>query len=92
MQGAMDIDYSWMRRNGEVPQFILAQQANNNEQLIARGQVRGRLETAERALRDGTAHSLGVSAQRLPKGHVPEVAVVHGPVLPQSRSSLRASR
>lgn len=54
VQGAMDIDFAWLNR--EFPQ---------QETILARGQVRGRLETAERALRDGTSHSLQVAKARL---------------------------
>jgi hypothetical protein len=56
VQGAMDIDYSWMIQQGEQQQTILA-----------RGQVRGRLETAVTALGNGTQHSLQVQATRLAK-------------------------
>jgi hypothetical protein len=55
VQGAMDIDYSWMPVQ-ETTQTILAQ-----------GQVRGRLETAVTALDGGTNHSVQVAAQRLGK-------------------------
>jgi hypothetical protein len=55
VQGAMDIDYSWMPVQ-ETTQTILAQ-----------GQVRGRLETAVTALNGGTNHSVQVAAKRLGK-------------------------
>jgi hypothetical protein len=55
VQGAMDIDYSWMPVQ-EGQQTILAQ-----------GQVRGRLETAVTALQAGTNNSVQVAATRLGK-------------------------
>jgi hypothetical protein len=54
VQGAMDIDYTWMQK-----------EAPNAEIVLARGQVRGRLETAVTALTANTAHSLTVAAGRL---------------------------
>ena len=54
VQGAMDIDYTWMIRENAQP-------------ILARGQVRGRLETAVTALGNGTQHSLQVAATRLAK-------------------------
>lgn len=61
VQGAADIDIGWMPPAEAT--------------ILARGELRGRLETAERALRDGTRHSLNVAASRLPNGRVPQVAV-----------------
>ncbi|NVB80651.1 MAG: hypothetical protein HOV81_19810 [Kofleriaceae bacterium] len=69
VQGAMEWSMNWQERETEM---ILAE---------SRGQVRGRLEVAERALRDGTARSLEVAATRLPNGRIP-VAKVTGAVLP----------
>ncbi|HEY5949026.1 MAG TPA: hypothetical protein VIV40_26220 [Kofleriaceae bacterium] len=54
VQGAMDIDYSWMRI--EQP---------NQETIMARGQVRGRLETAVTALTGATPNSVTIAAKRL---------------------------
>jgi hypothetical protein len=66
VQGAADIDMVWMQ---EMPQ---------QETILARGELRGRLESAERALRNSTAHSVEVAAARLPKGQIPVVAVATG--------------
>jgi hypothetical protein len=51
--------------------------------VLARGQVRGRLETAERVLRDGTAPALATAVKRLPNGRVP-VATIAGRVVPKA--------
>lgn len=61
VQGVADIDVRWMPREEAT--------------ILARGELRGRLETAERALRDGTRHSLDVATSRLPDGRVPRVTV-----------------
>lgn len=64
---------------------IVVEQVTQETLLVARGQVRGRIETAVRALRDNTAHSLEVAAARLPAHRMPVVAAVHGPVLHATR-------
>lgn len=57
VQGAMNNDFGWMREiNVEDPSTILA----------AKAQVRGKLETAELALRDNTSTSLAQANKRLP--------------------------
>lgn len=61
VQGVADIDIGWMPPAEAT--------------ILARGELRGRLETAERALRDGTRHSLNIATARLPDGRVPHVAV-----------------
>ncbi|HEX5059667.1 MAG TPA: hypothetical protein VFV99_09925 [Kofleriaceae bacterium] len=61
VQGAMDIDYTWMRQQPNIE----IQRQPNGEIILARGQVRGRLETAVTALGVNGAHSLGVAAKRL---------------------------
>lgn len=53
-----------------------------NNAIVARAEIRGRLETAERVLRDGTAHALDVASAHLPDGKVPVVRV-RGKVLPK---------
>ena len=62
VQGVMEIDYAWMRQPIEPTNApMLAREADHArraEALAARAQARGRLETAERALRDGTRHAL----------------------------------
>jgi hypothetical protein len=63
IQGVADIDYMWME---QVP---------NEATILARGQVRGRLESAERALRDNTNHSIEVAVAALPNGKVPAIKV-----------------
>jgi hypothetical protein len=68
IQGAADIDYMWMQE----------MQMESEATILARGQIRGRLETAERSLRDGTPHSLEVAVAALPNGTVPEVKLVAG--------------
>ena len=71
VQGAADIDYTWL------------QEAPNENVILARGEVRGRLESAERALRDGTSHSLKVAVAALPKGKIPVARIANGaPVVP----------
>jgi hypothetical protein len=73
VQGAMEVDYSWMLNQ------------ESQETILARGVVRGRLETAVRSLQDGTAHSLEVASAQLPGKHVPAVAAVgNGKVIPQA--------
>jgi hypothetical protein len=58
VQGAMDINYTWMRgQNIEIQP--------NQETILARGQVRGRLETAVTALNVNGAHSVNVAVTRL---------------------------
>jgi hypothetical protein len=70
IQGAADIDMTWLR-----------QEAPSQETILARGEMRGRLESAERAVRDGTAHSLEVALAKLPNGKLP-VAKITGQVVP----------
>lgn len=73
IQGAADIDMAWMR---EMPQ---------QETILAKGEVRGRLESAERAIRDSTTHSIQVTAATLPDGHIPVATVTAGTrVVPQT--------
>lgn len=88
VQGAMDIDMTWMHR--ETTEVILANgqrvklQPNGeepNNAIVAKAEIRGRLETAERVLKDGTAHSLDVAVKQLPKGKLPAVTVT-GKVIP----------
>lgn len=88
VQGAMDLDMTWMSK--ESPELILAngrriqlQTNNNNNAIAAKAEIRGRLETAERVLKNGTAHSLDVATARLPKGKLPAVAVT-GKVIPKT--------
>lgn len=66
IQGAADIDMVWLQ---EVP---------NQETILARGEVRGRLESAEQALRAGTQHSLEVAVATLPNGTVPDAKIAAG--------------
>ena len=70
VQGAMNIDYGWMQDQEQTLQLA---QAN--------AEVRGKLETAEMALRDNTAVSLGVVMTRLP-AHAP--GPITGRVVPLS--------
>jgi hypothetical protein len=53
VQGVMELDYSWM------------QAEPSQEAILARGQVRGRLETAVSALGTNNLHSVDVAAARL---------------------------
>jgi hypothetical protein len=71
VQGAMELDVRL-----EIPQ----------EQIIytTQAQIRGRLETAERVLRDNTGHGLEVAAAALPNQRVPAVAKLRGRVLPDA--------
>jgi hypothetical protein len=55
VQGAMDIDYSWMRVE------------ESQETILANGQVRGRLETAVTALSSSTNYNVQLAAKRLGK-------------------------
>jgi hypothetical protein len=66
IQGVADLDMVWL------------QEAPSQETILARGQVRGRLESAERAIRNGTAHSLEVAVAALPNGKVPEAKLAAG--------------
>jgi len=61
VQGAANIDFGWMQNQEWTIQ-------------VAQGtaEVRGKLETAELALRQGTAHSLEVALGRLPPSRTPE--------------------
>lgn len=81
VQGAMELSINWQERPQVRPMdTILAE---------SRGQVRGRLEVAERALRDGTTRSLEVAAAKLPDGRVP-VAKVSGRVIPAAAMRSKA--
>ena len=71
VQGAMELDTTWLEPSGEST-------------ILARGQVRGRLETAVRALRDNTAQSLAIAAAQLPARRLPIIAAVTGQVLPEA--------
>jgi hypothetical protein len=55
VQGVMEIGYEWMPVEEET------------QTILARGQIRGRLETAATALANGTNHSVQLAAQRLGK-------------------------
>lgn len=68
VQGVMAIEFQLKPEDLETP-------------IMARARIRGRLETAIRALRDATPHSLEVAAARLPAHRVPVVGTIHGPVL-----------
>jgi len=70
VQGAADIDYTWL------------QEAPNEQVILAKGEVRGRLESAERALRDNTSHSLAVAVKALPNGKIPVATKGLAPVVP----------
>lgn len=73
IQGAADLDMTWMR---EMPQ---------QETILAKGEVRGRLESAERAIRNDTAHSIEVAVAQLPEGHIPVAKITAGTrVVPQT--------
>lgn len=80
VQGAMDIDYAWMRQPSEPsnagPILGRAEEALRAESLAARAQARGRLESAERALRDGTRHALARAAAMPASGDLPRVTSV----------------
>jgi hypothetical protein len=66
IQGAADLDMVWL------------QEAPSQESILARGEVRGRLESAEQALRAGTQHSLEVAVAALPNGKVPIAKIEAG--------------
>ena len=70
IQGAADIDMVWLQR-----------EAPNQEAILARGEMRGRLESAETALRTGTTHSLVVATKDLPNGAIP-TPKISGKVVP----------
>lgn len=84
VQGAMDLDMTWMNR--ETGELIVANGRQLNIQpnaaVVARAEIRGRLETAERVLKDGTAHSLNVATAHLPNGKLPAVSL-KGKVIPK---------
>ncbi|HUS31250.1 MAG TPA: hypothetical protein VMZ53_22220 [Kofleriaceae bacterium] len=67
VQGVADLDMVWIQ-----------EEAPSQETILARGQIRGRLESAERALRDGTTHSLQVAVAALPNGKLPEAKLAAG--------------
>jgi hypothetical protein len=67
IQGAADIDYGW-----------LYEEAPSQETILARGQLRGRLESAEQSLRMGTPHSLEVAVAALPNGKLPVATIEAG--------------
>lgn len=86
VQGAMDLDMTWMRK--ETGEVILANDSRGvelrpNAAIVARAEIRGRLETAERALKAGTALSLNVATAHLPNGKLPAVSVT-GTVVPKN--------
>lgn len=84
VQGAMDVSMQWM--NKELRESTLANGGRlfvePDGTVVAQAEVRGRLETAERALQVGTAHSLDVATAHLPNGKLPAVAV-KGKVIPK---------
>ncbi len=90
VQGAMDLDMTWMNR--ETGEVILANGTRFNIEpktaiqpnaaIIARAEIRGRLETAEKVLTDGTARSLDAATKNLPNGKLPIVTVT-GKVIPK---------
>jgi len=80
VQGAMDFDTIRVQR--ELRQAQLADVQALNGTIVARAEVRGRLETAERALKIGNAHSLEVATAHLPNGKLPVVAAT-GKVIPK---------
>jgi len=59
VQGAMDINYTWMQQQPNI------ELQPNGEIILARGQVRGRLETAVTALNLDGARSVNIAATRL---------------------------
>lgn len=59
VQGVMELDLGWMEQELRVA---------GTQILAANAQIRGKLETAEVALRDNTAASLGTTVKRLPPG------------------------
>lgn len=78
VQGVMEIGMQWQLEQPDRPE-------PSETTILARARIRGRLETAVRALRDNTAHSLEVAATQLPAHRVPVVGVVRGPVLRPTR-------
>lgn len=89
VQGAMDIDYAWMREPGEPINAgpLLAREADRARQaeaLAARAQARGRLESAERALRDGTRHAL-VEVAAAPASRPPQLGTSVATTTPSQR-------
>lgn len=89
VQGAMDIDYSWMNEGNGVPMLAGAREQpfiqqietqKRAEALAARAQARGRLETAERALRDGTKHALAEAAAAPARSRTSRPAIATAPV------------
>jgi hypothetical protein len=89
VQGAMDLDMTWMRN--ETGEVILANggrvELAPNKAIVARAEIRGRLETAERALKVGTAQSLSVATAHLPNGKLPAVRVTGSVVPPRALRS-----
>lgn len=75
VQGIMDVPFT-LQIDQPTPEL------ERELVLMAHERIRGRLETAVRALQDNTAHSLEVAAARLPAHRVPVVGAVHGRVLP----------
>jgi hypothetical protein len=71
IQGAMNNDLSWMR-------FEIQEQANTI--LAAKAQVRGKLETAEMALRDSTGTSLAIAQKRIPATRSVD-GLAHAPIV-----------
>jgi hypothetical protein len=81
VQGAMRVDVQLLPQeygNGDLR--IAAADRRSLRIATANGVVRGHLETAEVALRDGTAHSLTVAAARLPAAR----SHAAGPVVPKA--------
>ena len=80
IQGAADIDMVWL------------QEAPSQETILAKGEVRGRLESAEQALRSGTQHSLEVAVASLPNGTLPDAKIAAGEkVVPVAAMTSHAS-
>jgi hypothetical protein len=76
VQGAANIDFTWMQ-----------EQPMNLQLAQGTAEVRGKLETAEMALRQGTAHGLEVALARLPAKQAPEqlaMSPVHDKAVPKS--------
>src|SRR5262249_42523664 len=74
VQGAANIDFQWMQ---EQPMSL---------QLVeAKAEVRGKLETAEMALRQDTGHGIETALSRLPANRLPDklaASPVKGKVVP----------
>lgn len=77
VQGVMEIGMQWQLEQPDRPE-------PSETTILARARIRGRLETAVRALRDATPHSLEVATSRLPAHRVPVVGAIQGRVLPRT--------